>query len=92
MWVYGGSLQTYDNYDGGYVSSDSEISNNVNCYDLLTHTWKNVVYNGKLRTLRLCHQTALVDDTVWLFGGEHDESLLSDLYVLSLSSFTWTEI
>ena len=66
-------------------------NNQLLCYNP-GQGWSNPHCFGRVPSPRCFHGTAKLDDDVWLFGGENSSGYLDDLYVLKMTSLTWTYI
>ena len=71
------------------------------CFDLFCIKWSNRQGSGTVPSPRFDHASTILDDKVWLYGGSrltprnqhfHVRDYLHDLYVLSMTNLTWTQI
>ncbi|XP_052193414.1 acyl-CoA-binding domain-containing protein 4 [Diospyros lotus] len=60
----------------------------VNLYD----QWVEPPVSGPRPKARYEHGAAVIDDKMYIFGGNHNGRYLSDLQVLDLRSWTWSRI
>ncbi|PSS24587.1 Acyl-CoA-binding domain-containing protein [Actinidia chinensis var. chinensis] len=60
----------------------------VNVYD----QWVGPPVSGPRPKARYEHQAAVIDDKMYIFGGNHNGRYLNDLQVLDLRSWTWSRI
>ncbi|GFZ02978.1 acyl-CoA binding protein 4 [Actinidia rufa] len=60
----------------------------VNVYD----QWVGPPVSGPRPKARYEHEAAVIDDKMYIFGGNHNGRYLNDLQVLDLRSWTWSRI
>ena len=102
MWVFGGfgpSPVDYLNDHGDFVpwgaSGGTTYGNNnqLFSFDPTARTWTNAECFGDIPSPRGEASTAIVEDTVWLYGGSTNKIIFNnDLHELNMLSFTWTKI
>ena len=68
------------------------LTNQLICFDPSTHTWTNPKCFGTIPTPRYSHKTTIINDSVYLVGGEDELHTLDDFFELDMLSKTWTEI
>ncbi|XP_022134025.1 acyl-CoA-binding domain-containing protein 4 [Momordica charantia] len=62
----------------------------VHCIDLETDIWSIMETFGEVPTARAGHSATLFGSKIIMFGGEDESrSLLNDIYVLDLETWTW---
>ena len=99
LWIFGG----YGNEPTGYLSDHVEFlsppgdnigyNNQFLCFDPVVQEWENLQCSGSIPSPRCYSSTAVVRNTVWLYGGmQGPQSVLYDLYHLDMQHLTWTEI
>ncbi|KAI3975257.1 hypothetical protein MKX01_033497 [Papaver californicum] len=54
--------------------------------------WIALTVSGQLPKARYEHAAAVVQDTMYVFGGNHNGRYLNDLQVLDLRSLTWSKV
>ena len=95
LWIFAGfghSPEGYLNHHGDIEGSLMDASNNqLLCFDPSNENWSNPQCSGSVPTPRCGHASAIIKDTVWLFGG-HNLNILGDIYELRMNSLTWNEI
>jgi len=96
---YGLPLHGYLNTYGEFFADSSNNygprrgwNNQTVSFDPQTCAWDNTACKGYPPSPRAAHASASIDDTVYLFGGRHNEDRLNDLYSLHLPSLTWIKI
>ncbi|KAF3795770.1 Acyl-CoA-binding domain-containing protein 4 [Nymphaea thermarum] len=77
-----GVLETEDK---GVVS---EVLGSVGVYD----KWVAPSVSGQRPKARYEHGAAIIQDKMYIFGGNHNGRYLNDLQVLDLKTFTWTKL
>ena len=100
MWIFGGfgclNLGYLDDY-GDFTGTGSILyryNNQLLCYDPCSHTWTNVECFGDIPAPRADASAALMEDKVYLFGGDISPNMPNryGLYELNMHSITWTQI
>ena len=90
----GPSPQSYLNDHGdieGYLRH--AWNNQLLCFDPSIKNWSNPQCSGSVPTPRIGHASAIIKDTVWVFGGcNYDGITLGDIFELRMNSLTWTQI
>nr|GMD48126.1 acyl-CoA-binding domain-containing protein 4 [Ipomoea batatas] len=66
----------------------SEGSSAVSVYD----QWVAPLVSGPRPKPRYEHGAAVIDDKMYIFGGNHNGRYLSDLQALDLKSWTWSRV
>ena len=55
-------------------------------FDISTRKWTELQCTGPIPSPRFGHASVLVDDVMYVFGGNTGQTYLDDLYALQLSS------
>ena len=102
MWMFGGygeSPFSFMNDHGDFERSTKLPSNFVRgfnnqlfCYDPSVETWENIACRGDVPSPRAGASSAIINDKVWLYGGDSPRSNKYDFYEFNMRSFTWTQI
>ncbi|CAN6468140.1 unnamed protein product [Victoria cruziana] len=66
----------------------SEVLGTVGVYD----KWVAPSVSGQRPKARYEHGAAIIQDKMYIFGGNHNGRYLNDLQVLDLKTFTWTKL
>ena len=98
MWVFGGWGPSPVNYLNDY--GDFELcegsygtNNQLLSFHPPTKTWTNAKCFGDIPSPLRMASSAMVADTVWLYGGlTKNDAYNNDMYELSMLSFAWTKI
>ena len=95
LWIFGGMAKVerlaaqYLNDHGYFVNGHC---NQLLCFSPSNLEWTNPKQYGSVPSPRAGHATAIIKDTVWLYGGCFNNAVYSDLYKLNMLSLTWTYI
>ena len=97
FWIFAGSGPSpvgYLNDNGDMDGSSVYVKNNqLLCFDPKDRKWTNPKCLGSIPTPRADLASAIISDKVWTFGGFNNNwDFLEDMYELSMSSLTWSEI
>ena len=98
MWIFGGfgtSPDDYLNDHGDFIllSTSHGANNQLLYFDPPANTWTNAECFGDVPSPRGLASAAIVEDTVWLYGGVTKYDMYSsDFYELNMLSVTWTKI
>ena len=95
LWIFGGitcnPVGYLSDYPGGFT-------NQLLCYVASTNKWTNPKCFGIVPDPRVGHNTAIINNKVWLYGGltislQVSEDIFGlDIYELDMLSHTWTHI
>jgi hypothetical protein len=88
MYIFGGLNSGGRN---GAADGDLEYLNSICVFDLETHTWsipKNI--KGMLPAKRAGHSSAVVGNTIYIFGGRSGSVVLPDFYAFNTGRFDIT--
>ena len=92
MWVFGGEM----GYLLGYLNEHGDIedrrNNQLLCFDPCCNTWTNPKCSGDVPSPRCDHATAIIGDSLWLYGGYNRGYNSDDFYTMSMDSFSWIQI
>ena len=92
LWIFGGFGPSPD----GYLNANGEFSqlfnNQLLSFNPSCKEWVNVKCFGSIPSPRAKHASAIIGDTVWLYGGGNISFPLDDLYELNMSSLAWTHV
>ena len=104
-WSYAGRLWIFAGYGPsptiGYLNDNGDIggsfinvmNNQLLCFDPKGKKWTNPKCLGSIPTPRKDHASAIINNKVWTFGGVYNNrDNLGDMYELSMSSLTWSQI
>jgi hypothetical protein len=69
---------------GGYTGRHS--LNDTWSFNISTRKWTELQCTGSVPSPRTSHAAVLVDDVMYVFGGDADRAKLGDLTALNLSS------
>ncbi|KAF8317991.1 galactose oxidase [Clavulina sp. PMI_390] len=84
MITYEGKIYLFGGTDGKYHYNDTW------CYDPMTDQWNNLTCIGFIPSPRESHAAAIVDDTMYIFGGRGvDGKDLGDLAAFKISNQRW---
>ena len=99
LWIFGGYGPPMDGYlnKHGDFEMDPWIpgfgsNNQLLCFNTLCNKWTNPECSGSVPAPRFCHAVTVIQDKVWLYGGNRLILLSDDLYELSMHSLAWTKI
>ena len=100
-WLHGGKIYVF----GGGCSNQGCIgmgggcggaSNLLYCYNSMNNTWEWPLHGGEVPSPREDMDTIIVDDTVYLFGGNRyfqiEDMKYNDLYILDMRSMLWKRV
>ena len=99
LWAFGGDRSPFsygplDQYlnDHGDLESmrGGAVTNQLICFNPSTHTWTNPQCFGTLPSPRSDHSTAIINNNVWLVGGEGPSNIFDDFFKFDMPSKTWT--
>ena len=92
MCVFGGEVVlSYLGYLNQHGDIEGDSNNQLFCFDACHNTWTNPKCSGDVPSPRYDHATAVIGETVWLYGG-YNHKFLGDFYTMSMGSFSWTQI
>ena len=104
LWIFGGhcywwflheSPQDYLNDHGAYERLNNQLStrnNQLLWYDPSSQSWTNPQCFGAVPSPRHGHDSTIIRNTLWLFGGKSTSGHHNDIFELNMHSLTWTEI
>ena len=93
LWIFGGDGLGSPEYLDDHGDFSNGFSNQLLCYDPSMHMWTNPQCFGAVPSPRWAHSTDIINDKVWLFGGEDSSNVeLDDFFQLDMQSRVWTEI
>ena len=91
MWVFGG----YGIFSAGFLNAHGDftgyLNNQLLCYHPGSNTWTNPKCFGDVPSPRKRHATAIIRNTVFLYGGSQMNSL-GDFFMMNMASLFWTMI
>ena len=68
-------------------------NNQLLCFNPSIESWSNPQCFGSVPTPGCGHASAIIRDTVWLFGGfKYNVGYLEDIFELRMNSLTWNQI
>ena len=93
MWVFGGR----GTFSAGFLNEHGDFTgcftNQLLCYDPCSNTWTNPKYFGNAPSPRARHATAIISNTVFLYGGLNGKHMyLGDFFMMNMNSLFWTII
>ena len=95
LWVFAGSGPSPISYLNDNGDIHDAFNNQLLCFDPKDRKWTNPKCLGSIPTPRADLASAIINDKVWILGGFNsswDYMPLGDMYELSMSSLTWSEI
>lgn len=72
-----------------YSSVRRGWTNQFMAYDPKTNEWTLPASMGKLPAPRAAHAATLIKNTVYVFGGRHQNSRMNDLHCLNMDTMEW---
>ena len=102
LWIFGGHWGLRDESPEVYLNDHGEYEdmNNQQCtsnnqllwYDPNSQSWTNSQCFGAVPSPRHGHDSTIIRNKVWLFGGDSTIAHNNDIFELNMHSLTWTEI
>ena len=97
IWTFAGCGRSPEGYlnDNGDIESSIlfAVNNQLLCFDPNIETWTNPQCFGSIPTPRSGHASAIINDTVWIFGGNTQHfHPLGDMFELRMHSLMWSKI
>ena len=94
MYCFGGEIYDHEGDLSSYpsyleVSSDTEYTNQLFCYNITTNCWEWPNVDGEIPQPRAYHATIINSYTVFLFGGDMQ---INDLHILDMVSLRWKRV
>lgn len=78
-------------FGGSNYPESEECLEGLYAYDIGTVSWELCPTQGRQPKV-LGHSTAIVGDTLYIFGGIYRGNATNDLYMLSTGNLTWTQL
>ena len=91
FWAFGGSSK-YWQWDIRYLGKHEYYCNELISFDVIHRKWETEKHTGAIPSERHGHATALMNDTLYLFGGRCRDTEFDDLYELHMPTLTWTTV
>nr|GMC77290.1 tRNA wybutosine-synthesizing protein 2/3/4 [Ipomoea batatas] len=76
----------------GGRADPSNILNDVWAFSIANKEWRLLQCSGSLFPPRHRHAAAVVGSKIYIFGGIHNDVILSSLHVLDTQAMTWNEL
>ena len=97
LWIFAGCAYSPQDYLNDHGDSEDyfawAMNNQLLSYDPNTHKWTNPQCFGSIPKPRSNHACAIINDKVWLFGGNNWlTDKLGDFFELRMNSLTWSQI
>ena len=97
LWIFAGCGDSPEGYlnDNGDIEGSSRFAENnqLLCFNPNDENWTNPQCFGSIPTPRSSHACAIINDKVWIFGGQTQWlDTLGNMFELRMSSLTWSQI